>query len=128
MRLAYPYPRYSRINPGGAKAFMQLEFTQEEQAFREEVRTFLRESLPREISGKVLDGFELSRDDYVEWQRRLHARGWGAMSWPVQFGGAGWNALQHPVLTAIDVTFGDSDTHLQRYAALTRNDGRAAHV
>ena len=31
-------------------------------------------------------------------------------------------------LTAIDVTFGDSDTHLQRYAALTRTDGRAGHV
>jgi alkylation response protein AidB-like acyl-CoA dehydrogenase len=73
---------------------MQLEFTQEEQAFREEVRAFLRESLPREISAKVLNGLELSREDYVEWQRRLHARGWGAMSWPVEFGGAGWNAIQ----------------------------------
>jgi alkylation response protein AidB-like acyl-CoA dehydrogenase len=31
-------------------------------------------------------------------------------------------------LTAIDVTFGDSDTHLQRYAALTRSDVQAAHV
>ena len=73
---------------------MQLEFTEEEQAFREEVRTFLRESLPREISDKVLNGFELSREDYVAWQRRLHERGWGGMSWPVEFGGAGWNAVQ----------------------------------
>jgi alkylation response protein AidB-like acyl-CoA dehydrogenase len=31
-------------------------------------------------------------------------------------------------LTAIEVTFGDSDTHLQRYAALTRSDVQAAHV
>jgi alkylation response protein AidB-like acyl-CoA dehydrogenase len=31
-------------------------------------------------------------------------------------------------LTAIEVTFGDSDTHLQRYAALTRSDLEAADV
>ena len=42
----------------------------------------------------MLNGFELSREDYVQWQRRLHERGWGAMSWPVEFGGIGWNAVQ----------------------------------
>jgi alkylation response protein AidB-like acyl-CoA dehydrogenase len=74
---------------------MHLEFTPEEQAFREEVRTFLRERLPRDIQQKVIrGGTELTRDDYQHWQRCLHERGWGAMGWPVKFGGAGWNAVQ----------------------------------
>ena len=73
---------------------MRLEFTEEEQAFREEVRAFLRERLPAAISEKVLNGYELSREDHVLWQRTLHERGWGGMGWPVQFGGPGWNSVQ----------------------------------
>ncbi|MGC1386628.1 MAG: acyl-CoA dehydrogenase family protein [Steroidobacteraceae bacterium] len=73
---------------------MHLEFTEEELEFREDVRRFLRERLPTEIRDKVLCGCELARDDYLMWQRRLYERGWGAPGWPVQFGGAGWNAVQ----------------------------------
>jgi len=73
---------------------MRLEFTEEEQAFREEVRDFLREKLPAAIRDKVLNGFELSRADHVLWQRTLHERGWGGVSWPKEFGGPGWNSVQ----------------------------------
>ena len=73
---------------------MRLDFTAEDQSFREEVRSFLKERLPREIRDKVLNGIELARADYVLWQRRLHDRGWGATGWPVQFGGTGWSAVQ----------------------------------
>lgn len=73
---------------------MQLEFTPEEQAFREEVRAFVREQLPQSISAKVLNGHDLSREDHISWQRRLYERGWGAQGWPKQFGGTGWNAVQ----------------------------------
>lgn len=73
---------------------MDFEFTEKEQTFREEVRVFLRERLPHDIRDKVMNGRELSRDDYVTWQRCLHEHGWGATGWPVQFGGTGWTALQ----------------------------------
>ncbi len=73
---------------------MRLEFTDEEQVFREEVRRFLREQLSSDISDKVLNGYELGREDHVMWQRRLHERGWGGMGWPVEFGGPGWNSVQ----------------------------------
>src|SRR3984893_13002306 len=73
---------------------MRLEFTDEEQSFREEVRCFLREQLSPDISGKVLNGYELGRDDYLLWQRPLPHRGWGGMGWPVEFGGTGWNSVQ----------------------------------
>jgi alkylation response protein AidB-like acyl-CoA dehydrogenase len=73
---------------------MRLEFTEEEQAFRDEVRAFLREGLPPAISRKVLNGYELTREDHVLWQRRLHERGWGGTGWPQKFGGPGWNSVQ----------------------------------
>jgi len=73
---------------------MRLEFTDEEQSFRQEVRSFLREQLSSDISDKVLNGYELGREEHLEWQRRLHERGWGGMGWPVEFGGPGWNSVQ----------------------------------
>jgi alkylation response protein AidB-like acyl-CoA dehydrogenase len=73
---------------------MRLEFTPEEQSFREEVRAFIHNQVPQAVRDKVLDGHEVSREDYVLWQRCLYERGWGAMSWPTQFGGTGWNAVQ----------------------------------
>ncbi|HTN66324.1 MAG TPA: acyl-CoA dehydrogenase family protein [Burkholderiaceae bacterium] len=73
---------------------MDLNFTTAEQAFRQEVRDFLAQSLPADISHKVHNGLILERDDYVRWQRILHAQGWGGSAWPVEFGGTGWNAVQ----------------------------------
>jgi alkylation response protein AidB-like acyl-CoA dehydrogenase len=76
---------------------MDLNFTAAEQSFREEVRSFLRAKLPPEISSKVLGGQRLGKDDFVRWQKLLHARGWGAAGWPAAFGGTGWNAVQQHI-------------------------------
>jgi alkylation response protein AidB-like acyl-CoA dehydrogenase len=73
---------------------LDLNFTPEETAFREEVRAFLRADLPADIRDKVLARRHLEREDYVRWQKALGARGWGGPNWPVEFGGTGWNAVQ----------------------------------
>jgi alkylation response protein AidB-like acyl-CoA dehydrogenase len=73
---------------------MDLNFTPEESAFRQQVRSFMQEKLPDDIRRKVLGGLIVQRDDYVRWQRILHEQGWGAASWPQRFGGPGWNATQ----------------------------------
>lgn len=73
---------------------MDLNFTAEEQAFREEVQAFLRDHLPAGVRHKVLNGLHLERDDYLAWQHALHARGWGGPSWPERFGGTGWSPVQ----------------------------------
>ena len=73
---------------------MDLNFTPEESAFRQQVRSFMQEKLPADIRRKVLGGMIVERDDYVRWQRVLHEQGWGAPGWPQQFGGPGWNATQ----------------------------------
>jgi alkylation response protein AidB-like acyl-CoA dehydrogenase len=73
---------------------MDLNFTPAEQEFREQVRAFAAAELPGEMAGRVLAGQPPTRDDIVAWQRILHARGWGAPSWPVEHGGTGWGPVQ----------------------------------
>ena len=73
---------------------MDLQFTPEEQAFREEVQAFLKDKLPQRISDKVKAGQRLSKADQEEWHAILNARGWLANHWPQEYGGPGWGAVQ----------------------------------
>ena len=73
---------------------MDLRFTPEELAFREEVRAFLQDNLPEEIRRKMVEGRKLAKEDVVLWQRILNKRGWAVPSWPVEWGGTGWTPVQ----------------------------------
>jgi alkylation response protein AidB-like acyl-CoA dehydrogenase len=73
---------------------MDLSFTPEEQKFREDIRAWVRASLPKEISHKVHNALRLSREDMQRWARILGQKGWLGYGWPKQFGGPGWNAVQ----------------------------------
>ncbi len=73
---------------------MDLSFTPDELAFREEVRAFLREKVPAELTTKVREGRHLSKADHERWHAILDARGWLANHWPREWGGTGWSAVQ----------------------------------
>lgn len=73
---------------------MDLSFTPEEQAFREEVRTFLRGKVPAHLTDKVRNGIHLSKADHAQWHAILNTQGWLANHWPKAYGGTGWNAVQ----------------------------------
>src|SRR3712207_4592347 len=73
---------------------MDLRFTPEEIAFRDEVREFFRTALPREIREKLVLGHHPSKDDIVTWTRILNAKGWSVPHWPVEYGGTGWSPVQ----------------------------------
>jgi alkylation response protein AidB-like acyl-CoA dehydrogenase len=73
---------------------MDLHFTPEEIAFRQEVRTFISENLPADIHAKMKLGHGPSKEDTVRWQRILNAKGWAGLSWPKEWGGPGWTAIQ----------------------------------
>ena len=73
---------------------MDLACTPEEQAFREEVRTWVQANLPKEISHKVHNALRLTRDDMQGWAKILGKKGWLAFGWPKEFGGPGWTAVQ----------------------------------
>jgi len=74
---------------------MDLRFTPEELAFRDEVRTFMRTALPADIRSKLVEGRRLKKDDLVVWQRILNAKGWAAPHWPAEWGGRNWTPTQH---------------------------------
>ena len=73
---------------------MDLSFTPEEQKFREEVRAWVKDNLPEEISHKVHNALELTRDDLQGWAKILGKKGWLGYGWPKEFGGPGWTAIQ----------------------------------
>ena len=73
---------------------MDLAFTAEELAFRDEARKFFRSEIPQSIRDKVAEGEGLTRDDMITSQRILNARGWATPNWPVQWGGQSWSPVQ----------------------------------
>ena len=74
---------------------MQLNLSDADLAFRDEVRAFVDAELPSSISAKVLGGRPLSKDDYVTWHKKLLAKGWSCPDWPTEYGGCDWNPVQH---------------------------------
>jgi alkylation response protein AidB-like acyl-CoA dehydrogenase len=73
---------------------MDLAFTPEEQKFREDIRAWVRENLPADISHKVHNGLHLTRDDMQRWAKILGKKCWLGFGWPKEFGGPGWTAVQ----------------------------------
>jgi alkylation response protein AidB-like acyl-CoA dehydrogenase len=73
---------------------MDLRFTPEETAFREEVRAFIRDNLPADIRERMRLGYPARKQDTVTWQRILNKKGWAALSWPKEWGGPGWTSIQ----------------------------------
>lgn len=73
---------------------MDLGFSAEEEAFREEVRAFLADRLPPALAHKVRSGLRLSKADHETWHAILNDKGWLASHWPREYGGTGWSPVQ----------------------------------
>jgi len=73
---------------------MDLRYSTEELAFRNEVRGWLAENLPADIRDKVVGYHGLSKDDFIRWHKILAAKGWSVPHWPVEWGGTGWDITQ----------------------------------
>jgi alkylation response protein AidB-like acyl-CoA dehydrogenase len=76
---------------------MDLNFTDEQICFRDEVRAFLDQKLPQRLSEKVSHGKRLTKADYEEWHAILNDRGWLGVTWPKEHGGTGWDAVQRHI-------------------------------
>jgi len=69
---------------------MDLTFTPEQRAFRDEVSTWLRENVPSGPPPHGDFGAMVAYD--MAWQRRQYEGGWAGISWPRQYGGRGWSS------------------------------------
>ena len=85
---------------------MDLSYSPDELAFRDEVRTFLREKLPADISGRIKGGKRLNKDDLVRWHAILNEKGWLAQHWPKEHGGAEWGPVQRHIYEEECAQFG----------------------
>ena len=74
---------------------MDLSFSKEELAFRDEVRAFFRDNVPASTRQKLQEGRHLSKQEMVDWWRILNKKGWGVSHWPKEYGGTGWSSVQH---------------------------------
>src|SRR3989304_4930515 len=86
---------------------MDFQDTAEEAAFREEVRTFLKEELPERFRGVGIFGEGGGRGDMRsrfeemrEWRKKLADKGWIAPAWPKEYGGAGLGVMQQFIMNA----------------------------
>ncbi len=73
---------------------MDLDLTADELAFRDEVRTWLRENVPREP--RPTDGPEMRPYD-LAWQAKQYEGGWAGISWPRAYGGRGLSLVQQMI-------------------------------
>ncbi|MCM2319647.1 MAG: acyl-CoA dehydrogenase family protein [Pseudomonas sp.] len=85
---------------------MDINYSAEELAFRDQVREFLRAELPADIAARVRLGKHLSKADHQRWQRILNTRGWYAANWPVEFGGTGWSVVEKHIFEEECAAFG----------------------
>ena len=81
---------------------MDLELSADDMTFRDEVRAFLDANLTPELreAGRRMTSVFCDKVHSLAWQRILHAKGWVAPSWPVEYGGPGWSEIQRHVFHA----------------------------
>jgi alkylation response protein AidB-like acyl-CoA dehydrogenase len=73
---------------------MDLALKPEHQAFADEVRAFVRANLSATTREKTFSGKHYDKNDHVDWQKALGKKGWLAYTWPMKFGGPGWDVTQ----------------------------------
>lgn len=80
---------------------MNIEFSKEHEAFRDEVRAFLDASLTDDLreAQRSCPGIFLDYEHNIRWHRILHAKGWVAPGWPKEYGGTGWDLVQRYIWT-----------------------------
>ena len=76
---------------------MKLHLTEEESAFREEMRTFFTTEIPQEIRDTIAAGHHVGKDGVVQTQQILNQAGLAVPNWPVEWGGRDWTPLQRHI-------------------------------
>lgn len=75
---------------------MDLSFTPQDNAFREEVVDFIKNNLTDDLKQKMAENRNsyLPKEDHVRWQKALNDKGWLVPDWPTEYGGPGWTTTQ----------------------------------
>jgi alkylation response protein AidB-like acyl-CoA dehydrogenase len=71
---------------------MRFSFTPEQDAFRQEIRQFLKAELPPEDSAHAAEPEDARVD--IAFSKKLAAKGWIGLPWPVEYGGQGLGHIE----------------------------------
>ncbi|MDR3471419.1 MAG: acyl-CoA dehydrogenase family protein, partial [Devosia sp.] len=75
---------------------MDVAFSPEDLAFRDEVRAFIADAFDADMRARSAQSknAHIDREGQIRWLKRLYDKGWIAPDWPVEYGGAGWSDAQ----------------------------------
>jgi alkylation response protein AidB-like acyl-CoA dehydrogenase len=74
---------------------LDINFSAEDLAFRDEVRDFFAREYDSTIADQLSGAQGTNyKGAIVAWQKKLHAKGWVAPGWPTEHGGTDWTATQ----------------------------------
>lgn len=74
---------------------MDFRFTEEEEKFREEIRSFLREEFAARGAGEGAGQMAF----YLSFTRKLVEKGWTAVHWPKEYGGQDWPIMRQVIFS-----------------------------
>jgi alkylation response protein AidB-like acyl-CoA dehydrogenase len=82
---------------------VDFTFDPTDEAFREEIRTWVRANLPADLAEKSRKQFHLSWHEISRWVALLNAdgKGWGVPNWSVELGGPGWSLMQQYIFEEV---------------------------
>ena len=73
---------------------MEINFTEADIKFRDEVRAFLKDDYPAHVKAKQDSGEALTKEDMIDFHKAVSKKGWMGYNWPVEYGGTGWTSTQ----------------------------------
>ncbi len=71
---------------------MQLQYTEQQQQFRQSVRKWLAAHVPAQPLASLDTGEGFA--EHRQWERTLKSGNWGMVTWPEQFGGRGCDLIE----------------------------------
>tara|TARA_X000000950_G_scaffold26878_2_gene28881 strand:- start:742 stop:1917 length:1176 start_codon:yes stop_codon:yes gene_type:complete len=73
---------------------MDINFSDADNQFRQEVKDYLDNKYPKHVKEKQNNGEQLTKQDMIDYHKSLYEQGWAGYNWPVEYGGTGWSPTQ----------------------------------
>ncbi|MFP6684052.1 MAG: acyl-CoA dehydrogenase family protein, partial [Polyangiaceae bacterium] len=77
---------------------MDMSFSEEHLAFREQVKRWIFAAMPAHIKAKAEVDGHFTQEEVMEWHRILYQKGWAAPDWPKEHGGPGLDVTSRFIL------------------------------
>ncbi|HET7873891.1 MAG TPA: acyl-CoA dehydrogenase [Methylomirabilota bacterium] len=81
---------------------MDFTLTPEQASFRDEVRGWLKQNLPKDWLARLREGSDVPRPEAYdllrEWQRKMYEAGFVGLTWPKEYGGRGLTFMEELIL------------------------------